>query len=244
MGTGSGGWERASDQTRLGRGTFVKLMKAGAERGASFIDAADLYGSHEFVKAALKELPRGEMTLLSKVWFQEAPKMHATETARPEVERFLRELAVDFLDIVLIHSVTDAAWPTQQARMREELSELKARGLVRAVGCSCHTHAALRVAAEDPWVDVILARINPGHKRMDNDASVVEVAQTLKLARANGKGVVGMKIYGAGEWNTPLQRRHSLRYALAEGLVDAMTIGHMSTAQLDDSIANIEAALL
>jgi hypothetical protein len=127
--------------------------------------------------------------------------------------------------------------------MRDELSELKARGIVRAVGCSCHSHAALRVAAEDPWVEVIFARINPGRKRMDSDASVEQVAATLKLARANGKGVVGMKIYGAGDWTSPEQRRGSLDYALHGGLVDAMTIGHVSASQFDDTVASIEESL-
>lgn len=243
MGTGSNGWARASDQTRLGEREFVKLMRHGAERGARFIDAADLYGSHPYVKSSFKELDRDQITLLTKIWFSEAPKMTPTETARPEVERFRKELGVDQLDIVLIHCVTDPAWPSQQARMRDELSELKERGIVRAVGCSCHSHAALRAAAEDPWVEVIFARINPGHKRMDSDATVEQVASTLRLARKNGKGVVGMKIYGAGDWNSPEQRRGSLEYALHGGLVDAMTIGHVSQAQFDDTVANIESVL-
>jgi 1-deoxyxylulose-5-phosphate synthase len=243
MGTGSNGWARESDQTRLGVPGFVKLMRYGHERGASFIDTADLYGSHPFVKASWRELDRDKVTLLTKVWFSEAPRMTPTTTARPEVERFRGELGVDQLDIVLIHCVTDPAWPTQQARMRDELSELKAAGVVRAVGCSCHSHAALRVAAEDPWVDVIFARINPGRKRMDSDASVEQVAATLRLARANGKGVVGMKIYGAGDWQSPEQRRQSLELALHGGLVDAMTIGHVTSEQLDDTIANMDAIL-
>src|SRR5262245_9164177 len=157
MGTGSNGWARESDQTRLGEREFVKLMRHGAERGAEFIDAADLYGSHPFVKAAFRELDRDRVTLLTKIWFTRAPNMTPTETALPEVERFRQELGVDQLDVVLVHCVTDPAWPKQQARMRDELSELKARGVVRAVGCSCHSHAALRVAAEDPWVEVIFA---------------------------------------------------------------------------------------
>jgi aryl-alcohol dehydrogenase-like predicted oxidoreductase len=244
MGTGTTGWQRSSDQTRLGREEFVRLMRYGAERGASFIDAADLYGSHSLVRAVLEELPRDQVTLLSKVWFAEgAPLMPTTQTARPEVDRFMSELGVDMIDIVLIHSVTDPAWPTAQARMRDELSELKQQGRVRAVGVSAHTHAALRVAAEDPWVDVIFARINPGHRRMDEDATVDEVATTLQLARANGKGVVGMKIYGSGEWRSPEQRKESIRYALDNGLVDAMTIGHTNLDQLDDTILNIEAVL-
>src|SRR5690349_24509983 len=39
MGTGSNGWARESDQTRLGEREFVKLMRHGVERGAQFIDA-------------------------------------------------------------------------------------------------------------------------------------------------------------------------------------------------------------
>jgi predicted aldo/keto reductase-like oxidoreductase len=243
MGTGSNGWARQSDQTRLGEREFVKLMRYGHERGASFIDAADLYGSHPFVKASWRELERDSVVLLTKIWFSEAPRMTPTSTARPEVERFRRELGVDQLDIVLIHCVTDPAWPSLQARMRDELTDLKAAGIVRAVGCSCHSHAALRVAAEDPWVDIIFARINPAHKRMDSDATVEQVAATLKLARANGKGVVGMKIYGAGDLRNPEERLKSLEYALHGGLVDAMTIGHTSAEQLNDTIANIETIL-
>lgn len=244
MGTGTAGWARVSDQTRLGQRDFVRLMRHGVERGARFIDAADLYGSHPYVRAALSEMRREDITLLSKVWFSPgAPKMQPTESARPEVERFLNELGVERLDIVLIHCVTDAAWSSRLARMRDELSELKAAGLVRAVGCSCHSHAALRVAAEDPWVDVILARINPGHKRMDPDANVEQVAATLRLARENGKGVVGMKIYGSGQWQGAEQRRASLALAFGGGLVDAVTIGHMSPAQVDDTIANMDAVL-
>ena len=243
MGTGSSGWARVSQQTELGKKNFVSLMREGAERGASFIDTADLYGTHEYVRAALSEMQREEVTLLSKVWFKSAPRMTPTQTARPEVERFLREMNVDYIDIMLVHCVTDAAWPTQQARMRDELMQLKDKGIVRAIGCSCHSHAALRVAAEDPWTDVILARINPGKKRMDEDASVEQVADTLRLARKNGKAVIGMKIYGAGEWNSVEQRKQSLRYALQNQLIDAMTIGTMNSAQLDDTITNIEQVL-
>ncbi len=244
LGTGSGGWARESEQTQLGQREFVRMLRHGVERGAAFIDTADLYGAHLYVKATIAELRREDLILLSKIWFAEgAPKMTPTETARPEVERFLRELGTDYLDAVLIHCVTDARWPTQQARMRDELSELKQRGVVRAVGCSCHTLAALRVAAQDPWVDVLFARINPGHQRMDPDGTVEQVADTLRLARANGKGVVGMKIYGAGHWRTPEQRRQSLELALTTGVTDAISIGHVSCSQIDDTIDNMNAVL-
>jgi 1-deoxyxylulose-5-phosphate synthase len=127
--------------------------------------------------------------------------------------------------------------------MRDELSELKSQGIVRAVGCSCHTHATLRQAAEDPWVDVIFARVNPGGVRMDPDASVEGVNETLRLARANGKGVVGMKIYGEGGYASDAQRLESLTSVFANELADAITIGHMSEAQFDNTISNMELVL-
>jgi predicted aldo/keto reductase-like oxidoreductase len=243
MGTGTRGWERASDQTRLGRAEFVRLMRHGIEQGAAFIDAADLYGSHEFSRTTLAEVPRERLTLLTKIWYGSAPKMQPTTTARPEVERFLRELGTEYLDIVLIHMVTTPTWTQDLERMRDELSQLKQAGIVRAIGCSCHSHAALKLAAEHPWVDVILARINPGGKNMDQDASIEDVRATLVRARANGKAVIGMKVYGNGSWASPEQRRESMRTAFADGLVDAVTIGHLSTDQFDDTLQNIGSAL-
>jgi aryl-alcohol dehydrogenase-like predicted oxidoreductase len=241
MGTGTHGWKRASDQTRLGQEAFTRLVANGVERGAAFIDAADLYGSHPFIKHALRNvsIPRDRVTILSKIWFSEAPEMTPTETARPEVERFLQEMGVEWIDICLIHCVQDPNWPDQLERMREELSKLKQEGVVRAVGCSCHTHAALKTAAEHPWVDVILARINPEHKRMDQDATTDEVAKTLKRARSNGKGVIGMKIFGCGDLSTPKQRRASIEYVIQKDLVDAMTIGFTAPEQIDEVVDTV-----
>ena len=97
---------------------------------------------------------------------------------------------------------------------------------MRAVGVSCHDHGALRRAADLPWVDVILARINHrGGAQFSCDDTAEEVAKTLRRARANGKAVVGMKIFGAGTLTRPEDREASLRYVLGNGLVDAMTIG-------------------
>lgn len=243
MGTGTAGWEGSSDQVRLGADAFVRLMRHGIDRGASFLDTADLYGSHPFAGLVLEEVPRDQMTVATKLWWRDEGGLPPTRTARPEVERFLSELGTDYLDIVLIHLLDTGTWRTELAQIRDELSELKEQGLVRAVGCSCHANVALRQAAEDPWVDVIFSRINPGGVRMDPDASIDETAETLKLARANGKGVVGMKIYGDGGYSSDEQRIESLHFAFDNGLVDAVTIGHMSEAQFDDTVSNLEAVL-
>jgi predicted aldo/keto reductase-like oxidoreductase len=126
--------------------------------------------------------------------------------------------------------------------MRDELSSLKERGDIRATGCSCHDLGALKVAAKDPWVDVVFARINNTGARMDHK-DPGEVAAVLREARANGKAVVGMKIYGAGNLTEPTQRDESLRYVWGNELVDAMTIGFERTTQIDDSISHLNSVL-
>jgi aryl-alcohol dehydrogenase-like predicted oxidoreductase len=244
MGTGTHGWQSSSDQVRLGQDDFVRLMRHGIDRGASFLDTADLYGSHSFSAAVLREVPRDQVIVASKIWWRDEGGLPATDTAQPEIERFLRELGTDYLDIALIHSLLNDTWQTDLARMRDELSMLKDQGIVRAVGCSCHTHATLRQAAEDPWVDVIFARVNPAGVRMDPDANVDQVNETLRLARANGKGVVGMKIYGEGGYSNDEQRFGSLKSAFENDLVDAITVGHMSTEQFDNTINNMDRILL
>jgi predicted aldo/keto reductase-like oxidoreductase len=131
-------------------------------------------------------------------------------------------------------------WPTEYERIRDELSQLKESGEVRAVGVSCHDFGALKVAAAHPWVDVIFARINhKGGREYSCDASAPEVAAVLKTARANGKAVVGMKIFGAGKLVKPDEKDASLSYVLGNDLVDAMTIGMLNQAEVDDTLRRL-----
>ncbi len=238
MGTGFRGWARSSNQVRLGRDGFHRLMRHGFDSGLNFFDMADLYGSHTYMRDVIREIGRDKVVLLSKIWFAGGDGMGAPDRAIPEVDRFRSELGVDHLDVCLIHCVTSPDWPQQLRRMRDELSELKERGVVGATGVSCHDFGALKVAAEDPWVDIIFARINPRGKVMDVP-DVAAVATVLERARANGKGVVGMKIFGAGELAETARREESLRFVWGRKLIDAMTIGFEAPAQVDDTVTRL-----
>jgi len=174
--------------------------------------------------------------VLSKIWPRSEYWNLASGGAVKEVDRFRRELNIDVLDICLIHCMTNANWPVEYERIRDELSELKAKGAVRAVGVSCHDFGALKVACTHPWTDVVLARINNVGKEAAMDASVEEVVPLLKQARAEGKVVIGMKIFGAGKLTSPEQKDASLKFVWSNGLVDAVTIGMLSPQEIDDTI--------
>jgi aryl-alcohol dehydrogenase-like predicted oxidoreductase len=243
QGTGWNGSGRSSAHTRLGEKAFTELIRHGLERGIAFMDCADLYGSHPYLRTALNEVPREKYIVLSKIWPRTEYWNLASGGAQKEVDRFRRELNSDVLDICLIHCMTNSNWPDEYKRIRDELAELKAKGAVRAVGVSCHDLGALRVACTHRWTDVILARINNVGADASMDGSVDEVAPILKQARADGKVILGMKIFGAGKLTSPEQKDASLKYVWGNGLVDAVTIGMLSPQEIDDTIERMNGAL-
>jgi len=244
QGTGVDGYARTSAHTRLGEKTCVDLLRHGYASGIRFLDMADLYGSHRYVRESLKGEDRDNFTLLSKIWVTKESWNQPSGGALKEVDRFRKELNTDVVDVCLIHCTTNSRWPEQFERVRDELSELKERKIVRAVGTSCHDFGALQVAAEHPWVDVIFARINnKGGYRYSMDGPAGKVAAVLKKARANGKAVVGMKIFGAGKLVKPAEKDASLNYVFDNELVDAITIGMLSDSEVDDTVQRMNRAL-
>lgn len=239
LGTGMRGWMRESNQTRLGREAFEKLLRGVFDRGVNFFDLADLYGTHPFVPSALKGIPRDRYVLTSKIWWRENG---LPEKERPDadviVARFLKELQTDYVDLVLLHCVTSAKWPEELARQMDLLADLKKKGMIRAHGVSCHSVEALQAAAEQPWVQSVNARINPYGVKMDGPPE--KVVPVLKQIHAAGKGVVGMKIIGEGQFRDSDEKRDaSVKFALQSGCVDVLCVGCESLAELEDLAARV-----
>jgi len=232
MGTGTVGVDHHSHQTALGVKGLSDLLLNGYDHGLRFFDSADSYGSHPHVAEALKHVPRDKVTVLSKSWARDAAGMRA------DLDRFRKELGTDYLDICLMHCLTEADWTDRYRGAMDVLSEAKQKGIIRAHGCSCHSIDALRAAAKSPWVDIDLARINPVGAYMDSDpATVVSV---LKEMKSSGKAVVGMKILGQGTLRN--RQDEGIKYALSLGLLDAFTIGAESKQEQEDLIRRIAAA--
>jgi aryl-alcohol dehydrogenase-like predicted oxidoreductase len=233
MGTGTIGGGKHSNQTRLGTDPFVTLLLDGFhDNGLRFFDTADSYGSHPYVAAAIKQLPRDKVTVLTKSDNRNPAGL------RTDLDRFRRELGTEYIDVVLIHCVTEADWTTRYRGVMDVLSEAKEKGIIRAHGVSCHSLPALRAAAASPWVEVDLVRLNPIGSHMDADPDTV--ISVIKQMRASGKGIVGMKILGQGDLRD--RPAEAIRYALSTGVLDAFTIGAESRSEQDDLTRRIAAA--
>jgi 1-deoxyxylulose-5-phosphate synthase len=236
QGTGVHGGNRASDQSRMGFEKLVDLFHHAYDRGLRFFDLADLYGTHLYFREALRKIPRDEVAILTKVWWRyDGPEDDTSAEFRTQmldstIERFRHELATDYLDIVLLHCLMDDKWTAEMTPYMEALVRHKEAGRIKAVGVSCHDFGALKTAAAAPWVDVILARVNP--KGVLMDASTDEVVAVLRDAKKAGKAIIGMKIFGEGQLAD--QRDACMKFAQNLEFLDAMTIGFEKPEQIDD----------
>jgi aryl-alcohol dehydrogenase-like predicted oxidoreductase len=232
MGTGTVGSGHHSHQTALGVKGLSDLLLNGHDNGLRFFDAADAYGSHPHVAEALKHVSREKVTVLTKTWARDPAE------ARADLDRFRKELGTDYLDICLMHCLTEGDWTERYRGVMDVFSEAKEKGVIRAHGCSCHSIEALRAAAKSPWVEVDLVRINPIGSHMDADPDTV--VSVLRQMKAAGKGIVGMKILGQGDLRN--RQDEALKYALSLGVLDAFTIGAESKTEQEDLIRRISAA--
>jgi len=224
MGGGTNGVKKTSMQGRLGVYGFADLLEYAYDQGVNFFDTADQYGTHEHVREAVRRVGRNNVVLLTKT------RSLTAADVRKDLDRFRRELGTDSLDIVLLHCLTSATWTKEMEGPMEVLARAKEQGIIRAHGVSCHSLAAMQLAAKTPWVDVDLARINPAQAAMDADpATIVALLRQMKQA---GKGVIGMKILGAGRLSGEVDR--ALAFAGKLDVLDAFTIGFGAPAQFDE----------
>ncbi|MCY3024564.1 MAG: aldo/keto reductase [Planctomycetota bacterium] len=241
FGTGSNGGQV---QRALGEEGLAKVIRHAWDRGIRYIDTADHYHIHPLVGTAIKGLPREEMVLLTKIEWEDGPDINK------ELDRFRKELGTDYFDIVLLHCMSEAGWPEKMKKLGDGLLAAKEKGIVRAIGTSSHGLPALREVAACPWVDVHLCRVNHKGHHMDGptgkwaEPGMVEpVMEQVKKIHAAGKGVLGMKLIGNGDFKDPEERERSIQAVMKCPHVDAVTIGLKSPAEVDEAIERINRAL-
>ena len=154
---------------------------------------------------------------------------------RADILRFQEELGTKTIDIFLLHLLEDPEWPTKMRATMDVVDEFQQKGVIRSKGVSCHSLDALKAAAKEPWVEIDLARINPFGAVMDADPKTV--VPVLEEMKAEGKGIIAMKVFGAGQLAD--RREECLKYVLNLDCVDALTIGMESIAQRQDLISKI-----
>ncbi len=119
---GLGTWKLSGDECE-------RIVRQALELGYRHIDTADAYENHHAVGKAIRSFPREQLFLTTKLWFNDL----VPERVHQATARFLDELQVPYIDLLLIH------WPSPDVNLIETLQDmvkLKQEGVIREIGIS------------------------------------------------------------------------------------------------------------
>jgi len=243
MGTGFNGYNRTSSITRAG--VAESVIRYAYDKGIRYFDCADSYGTHTYLRDALKSYPRESYVIGTKMW---VTRGGIPEPERPDAEividRFRKELNTDYIDLVQLHCMTSGSWNDEQKRFLDGLEKLKAKNIIRSHGVSIHSLDAMKTASESQWVDTVHVRINPYGESMDSrDPS--DVVTFIKKLHDSGKGVIGMKLIGNGSFKDNSEKINaSLKYVLSLGTINIIIVGFEKPEQIDDYINRMKKTVI
>jgi 2,5-diketo-D-gluconate reductase B len=120
------------------------LVEAALGEGYRYIDTSRFYGNEEAVGRALarSSVPRGDIWVTTKLLHPNTPPQ---PDLRFELDKSLRLLQTDYVDLLLIH------WPNPEVSLEWALGEfaaLRKQGKARTIGVSNFPTALLRQALE------------------------------------------------------------------------------------------------
>jgi predicted aldo/keto reductase-like oxidoreductase len=242
MGTGSSSGQVQWD---LGREGFNDLVRYAYDQGITYFDCSQTYRTFEWLGGAIKGLPREKLFIQSKIPGQ-------PEKILEVIDQHRKLYDTDYIDTMLIHCMIKDGWTEQWKRIMDGFDEAKEKGWIRSKGVSCHSVPALRTATVTPWAQVHLVRVNPQGRRIDGPEQEVwvdtvhdvsPVVTEIKAMKAKGKGIIGMKIIGNGEFVNAVDREKSIRFAMSLPELDAVVIGFKNRSEIDEAIKRMNSAL-
>jgi aryl-alcohol dehydrogenase-like predicted oxidoreductase len=242
FGTGS---NNGQVQAALGQQAFNRLIHYAYDRGIRFFETAEAYSTPAMLGEALRPFPRESYQLMTKV---------TTDPGADPLTRFdemRRTSQTEYFDIMLLHWQHTAEWVSETKRWQDGVLEAQSKKIISARGASVHGLPALRQVPGNNWLEIAMIRMNHNGTRMDgptwadgnNPADVAEVVGHVKQVHRQGKGVISMKLVGAGEFTRREDRQAAMQFAFNNAGVDAVTVGFKNQREIDEAIANINLAL-
>lgn len=207
------------------------LLSYAQELGVNVLDTAPAYGNSEERLGAL--LPqRQQWVIVTKVGEEfidgQSQFDFSPRHLRFSIERSLKRLRTDYLDVVLVHSDGNDEYLIQQQDVFATLQHCKQQGLIRAYGMSSKTVAGGLLTLVHS--DVAMVTYNP---QCTDDYPVIQQAYQQH------KGVFIKKSLCSGHLqnlNSPNPVQTSLTFILQQPGVSSIIIGTLNPQHLQESI--------
>ncbi len=210
------------------------VLHRAFDLGVNFYDTADCY-MHGQNEEMVGEVFQGKR---EKVFIQTKVHPHDEKRMRSSVERSLRRLRTDYIDVLLWHNLHSPEEVSHE-RLFEFMSKMKKEGKARFTGFSSHSHMALllREAARLNTHDVALVSYNFTHSK--------ELGEAVAQAARSGLGIIAMKTQAGGYKKermgglTPHQA--ALKYILMDQNVSTAVPGVTTIEQIEECVKVMEA---
>ena len=170
------------------------LLKAAYDQGVTFWDTAEMYNSQLHVGAGLEAVGRDNVVVQTKA------EIKTPEGMREMLEKSLREMATEYIDLYFLHAVESAADLAEREGALNVLLEAKERGVIGHIGCSTHVYAGpvMDAVIDHPEMRIVLATANKEGRMLEGGGLEGQLAH-LRRAHAAGMGVSIMKVIAAGK---------------------------------------------
>jgi len=213
MGLGAGGHSRVGASTGRTEGESVALVREALDRGVTFIDTAEAYGTEEIVGKAIRGLDRTSFIISTKKSTNPRISVGDLETS---LEGSLKRLGTDFVDIYHLHAVSPGEYDYLAAEIVPALVRMREKGKIRFLGITESFgadagHAMLQRALRDRVWDVMMVGFN-----ILNQSARERVLPTASMER------IGILVMFAVRraLHDPEKLRETVRKLIAEGSVD------------------------
>ena len=194
-----------------------RLLNAILDLGCTLIDTAPAYGLSEARIGEAIGHRRSEFVLSTKVGetFENGVSRYdfSASAIRSSLDRSLRNLRTDVLDIVLIHSDGNDQKILEETEIVSILEDYRKRGLIRAIGLSGKTVQGAELALT--WADLLMVEYHmneTGHHDLITKAAAKDLGIFVKKGLSSGK----------------LPADESIRFVLAHPGVTSLIVGGLS----------------
>ena len=203
--------------------------------GINFYDTADCYmkGRNEEMVGKAFEGKRQKVFIQTKVHAHDEKKM------RSSVERSLRRLRTDYIDVLVWHNHSSPE-EVSDPKLFEFMSKMKKEGKARFTGFSAHSNMAslLSEAAKSNFHDVALVSYNFTHSK--------KLKEAVALAAKSGIGIVVMKTQSGGYKKEKMgglsPHQAALKYIMMDQNVSAAVPGVTTIEQIEECAAAMGAS--
>jgi aryl-alcohol dehydrogenase-like predicted oxidoreductase len=208
-----------------GEGAVSELLNALIDMGITYIDTAPAYGiSEQRIGNAISHR-RSELVLSSKIGetFEEGESTYefSRDAVHRNIERSLKRLQTDSLDILFIHSNGSDIHILDETDTVEGLHQVKELGLAKEIGFSGKTADGMLKSLD--WADSIMVEYHL------NDDSMSEV---IDKAERRGISVMVKKGLSSGHLNAA----DAIRFCLEKQGVTSIVVGSLNPDHMRNNL--------